>query len=115
LTTNSAYVQRTSYDDEQETSDRDCKEDHFQREKGDAETAIDGVSSQRERPGAPVVEEGVRAQTGKLKDRQLTLGLDLGRSVAIHTQAFLGELVALVDGEDCRISALLPYSIAYRS
>ena len=32
------------YDDEEEKPDRACKEDHFQRETGDAETAIGGIS-----------------------------------------------------------------------
>jgi hypothetical protein len=30
-------------DEEEESSDRDWKKDHFQREKGDAEAAIGGV------------------------------------------------------------------------
>jgi hypothetical protein len=38
----------------------------------------------------------------KLKDRQLTVELSLGGSVAIHAKVY-GEL-ALVDREDCRIS-----------
>jgi hypothetical protein len=49
----------------------------------------------------------------KLKDRQLTVELSLGGSVAIHAKVY-GEL-ALVDREDCRISAPLPHSITYRS
>jgi hypothetical protein len=49
----------------------------------------------------------------KLKDRQLTVGLDLGDRLRF-TQALYGEL-ALVDGDDCRSSAPLPHSIAYRS
>jgi hypothetical protein len=32
--------------DEEEKPDRDCKEHHFQREEGDEQAAIDGVSSQ---------------------------------------------------------------------
>jgi hypothetical protein len=36
----------TFHDDEEEKSDRDCEKDHFQRETGDAETAIGGVSPQ---------------------------------------------------------------------
>jgi hypothetical protein len=38
-------------DDEEEKPDRDRKKYHFQREKGDAEAALDRVSPQRERSG----------------------------------------------------------------
>jgi hypothetical protein len=41
----------TLYDDEEEKPDRDRKEYHLQREEGDAEAALDRVSSQRERSG----------------------------------------------------------------
>lgn len=48
---NPARDQRHFYDDEEEKPDRDGKEDHLQREKGDAKTAIGGVGPQRqERP-----------------------------------------------------------------
>ena len=53
MTTDSARAPSvTLYDDEEEKPDRDRKEYHFQREKGDAEAAIDGISPQRpDRPG----------------------------------------------------------------
>ena len=58
-------------EDEEEKSDRDREDDHFQCETGDAEAAIDGVSPQgRERPS-----RAVRRRVSRSFRKNINVGL----------------------------------------